>query len=69
MASHTVDTDMILRALHVANLAKEFATELLIRHDADHGRTTESNAQWATILLSSIADAERTISDLENALG
>ena len=65
----TVDQELLRLALVVAQGCKEFATELLIHHDANLGRTTKKNQMWAAELEKAIVRADATIGGLRRALG
>jgi len=65
----SVNEEVLRRALAVADDAREFAQELLTRHDEDLGRTTMKNKMWAEQLEKSIAQAKVGITELRTALG
>jgi hypothetical protein len=65
----SVDMEIIRKSLAIAEDAKEFAQELLTRHDDELGRTTKKNKMWADQLEKSIAQTVSGISDLRKALG
>ena len=65
----SVDMELIRKSLAIAEDAKEFAQELLTRHDDELGRTTKKNKMWADQLEKSIAQTVSGISDLRKALG
>ena len=65
----TVDQELLRRALVVAQDCNEFASELLIQHDANLGRTTKKNQMWAEELEKAIVRADATIGELRRALG
>ena len=64
-----VNEEILRRALAIAEDAREFAQELLTRHDEDLGRTTLKNKMWAEQLEKSIAQAKVGIIELRTALG
>ena len=65
----TVDQELLRRALVVAQDCNEFATELLIHHDANLGRTTKKNQMWSAEIEKAIVRADATIGELRRALG
>ena len=65
----TVDQELLRRALVVAQDCTELATELLIQHDRNLGRTTKKNQMWAEELEKAIIRADATIGELRRALG
>lgn len=65
----SVDQEILRRALAIAEDAREFAQELLTRHDEELGRTTLKNKMWAEQLEKSITQAKVGITELRTALG
>ncbi len=65
----SVNQEIVRRALAIAEDAREFAQELLTRHDEELGRTTLKNKMWAEQLEKSITQAKVGITELRTALG
>jgi hypothetical protein len=65
----SVDRELLIGALVVAEDAREWAVELLAVHDANLGRTTRKNRMWAQHLETRIAAAKASIAELRNAVG
>jgi hypothetical protein len=65
----SINEEVLRRALAVAEDAREFAQELLARHDEELGRTTKKNKIWAEQLEKSIAQAKVGITELRTTLG
>lgn len=64
----TVDAELLRRALVVAEDCTELASEMLIHHDWNLGRTTKKNQMWAAELEKAIVRADATIGELRRAL-
>ena len=65
----TVDQELLRRALVVAQDCTELASEMLVHHDANFGRTTKKNQMWAAELEKAIVRADVAIVELRRALG
>lgn len=65
----SVDIEVLRAALAIAEDAREFAQELLTRHDDELGRTTKKNRMWAEQLEKSVNQAKVGIERLRTALG
>lgn len=60
----TVKKDTIYAAIQAVEDGLESTRELLVKHDAELGRTTQKNKGWAETLEASIAHMERTLAML-----
>jgi cytochrome c-type biogenesis protein CcmE len=65
----SVDQEIVRTAMAIAEDAREFAQELLTRHDEELGRTTLKNKMWAEQLEKSINQAKVGITDFRKCLG
>lgn len=65
----SVDKETLIRALSVAEEAKDFATELLGIHDVNLGRTLKRHRMMAEQLEQSVQKSAKVECELRTALG
>lgn len=63
-----VSRGLLSEARYAGESALEYARELLARHDAELGRTTRKNRQWAETLEADILRFEAFLNNLPKTL-